>query len=150
MKNHKEAFSHMTYTTRDLQNQISVWNSRDGVTPFVIFVGGLEYHHTNWNGDREDPNYQLKVGDHIFVTINKEMATKIAEERHEYLWNERGEKSDKEKRNELHRMLEDKEGFVNDLVDQLMGQPYYVFVTEESFDHWAQYVKSEDNHMLYI
>lgn len=53
-----------------------VWNSRDGVTPFMIgcrHCGG-EAKHVDWQGDVYAPNHQPELGDRIFVDLDPELA----------------------------------------------------------------------------
>lgn len=42
---HAEAFMLMTYKEVGGEGSILVWNSRDGVTPFVINIGAKKYQH---------------------------------------------------------------------------------------------------------
>lgn len=42
---HAEAFMLMTYREVDGDSALLVWNSRDGVTPFVINIGAKKYQH---------------------------------------------------------------------------------------------------------
>ena len=42
---HAEAFMLMTYREVDGDSTLLVWNSRDGVTPFVINIGANKYQH---------------------------------------------------------------------------------------------------------
>lgn len=42
---HAEAFMLMTYREVDGDSTLLVWNSRDGVTPFVINIGAKKYQH---------------------------------------------------------------------------------------------------------
>lgn len=42
---HAEAFMLMTYREVDGDGTLLVWNSRDGVTPFVINIGAKKYQH---------------------------------------------------------------------------------------------------------
>jgi hypothetical protein len=41
---HAEAFAQMRYVSKD-GGGLVIWNSRDGVTPFVLHLGGVEYTH---------------------------------------------------------------------------------------------------------
>lgn len=53
-----------------------IWNSRDGITPYVVgcrFCPG-EAHHVNWPRDRYVPDHVPMVGDRIFVDLNAERA----------------------------------------------------------------------------
>lgn len=48
---HAEAFRLMTYAQTnaaegEVPEELLVWNSRDGVTPFVVHIGGRTYQHT--------------------------------------------------------------------------------------------------------
>lgn len=65
--NHVEAFCLMTYRERNGEKEVRVWNSRDGVTPFVIPIDDHEYMHENWNDDKRDPEYIPEVGSYIFM-----------------------------------------------------------------------------------
>lgn len=68
--NHAEAFCHMQYLGRSGNKSIAVtiWNSRDGVTPFIMLSKefGLELQHVNFHNDRYDPTYKPKKGDLIW------------------------------------------------------------------------------------
>lgn len=58
----------MTYASRCQRVVETLWNSRDGVTPFVVFSrGGTEMTHVNWRRDWRDPGHVPEVGDRIFV-----------------------------------------------------------------------------------
>jgi hypothetical protein len=64
---HKEGFALMTYTCEDCKKVETLWNSRDGVTPFCISCTGCKGHkmyHDNWKGDIYDPEFgnHLKLG----------------------------------------------------------------------------------------
>jgi len=68
--NHKEAFCHMQYYGQKAKATVSliIWNSRDGVTPFISYCKefDLELQHVNWQRDRVDPGYKPKKGDLIW------------------------------------------------------------------------------------
>lgn len=68
---HKEAFCHMIYEGNTSRKRISIWNSRNGVTPFVVYIDGEEYSHVDWDADTPDPNYKPKVGDYIFRDVRR-------------------------------------------------------------------------------
>lgn len=74
--NHKEAFCLMMYASEDRAITERIWNSRDGVTPFVVFSQGeppIELRHVDWHNDRYEPHRVPKPGDRIFADMTKEM-----------------------------------------------------------------------------
>ncbi|MPR36585.1 hypothetical protein [Salmonirosea aquatica] len=87
--NHKEAFCLMIYQNMSdfRMEDIIIWNSRDGVTPFIVFHEGHEYQHVDWHRDMMmiDPEFLkeriLLPGKHIFRDITKEEATEAAKKR---------------------------------------------------------------------
>lgn len=83
---HVEAFCLMRYT--DMEGNVEViWNSRDGVTPFIVHSpAGLESQHTNWHLDEYAPLYVPDVGERIFVDMTEQMARAIARRRIEQYW----------------------------------------------------------------
>lgn len=65
---HAEAFVLMTYESDDGAERVTVWNSRDGVTPFVVTLpSGREARHINWGGDVYAPDHQPADGDLVFI-----------------------------------------------------------------------------------
>jgi hypothetical protein len=69
--NHVEAFCLMTYRNEARDEEI-IWNSRDGVTPFVVSLrDGSEAEHAEWNKDEYAPAHVPGVGDRIFVTATQ-------------------------------------------------------------------------------
>jgi len=76
---HAEAFMLMTYVEQDAEDpsaarMLLVWNSRDGVTPFVINIGKARYQHhiPSMRGPffdlpRADP-LKVDVATHVWVT----------------------------------------------------------------------------------
>jgi hypothetical protein len=71
---HGEAFCHMTYASKDGGETEVIWNSRDGVTPFIICSrNGTEMKHVNWRQDRRDPSYVPKAGDRIFIDARRDL-----------------------------------------------------------------------------
>jgi hypothetical protein len=76
---HAEAFCLMTYQANDGTEQEVIWNSRDGVTPFVIRLrNGKEASHVTWKDDRCDPDHKPQPGDRIFVDLTPERAREVA------------------------------------------------------------------------
>src|ERR1041385_5999692 len=85
--NHIEAFCLMTYACERGHREI-IWNSRDGVTPFVIpcAICGTEMTHINWRSDRREPAYQPQPGERMFVNMTPEDATALAKQMVEKYW----------------------------------------------------------------
>lgn len=71
---HAEAFCLMKYASRDGQVQETLWNSRDGVSPFTIVSkdGTKELFHVDWNEDICIPNYQPLKGSRIFADMTEQ------------------------------------------------------------------------------
>jgi hypothetical protein len=87
--NHGEAFCHMMYMSDDGRQIEWLWNSRDGVTPFVISSPtGKAMQHSYFGEDRFDPNYVPKPGDRIFVDCLPDMIRNKAREYVEKFWEE--------------------------------------------------------------
>ena len=76
---HAEAYCLMKYVSRDGKHVEWLWNSRDGVTPFIIFdENGEEMNHTDFFLDRYLPNYQPEAGERVFVDMTPERARERA------------------------------------------------------------------------
>jgi len=72
--NHGEAFCLMTYQSRDGSAREVLWNSRDGVTPFIISSrDGTGMEHIDWHRDKPVPDYKPPVGSRIFVDATEEL-----------------------------------------------------------------------------
>lgn len=66
--NHPEAFCLMQYQDTVTKEIEVLWNSRDGVTPFIIRSRrGNEAHHINWQQARCVPDYVPQSGMRLFV-----------------------------------------------------------------------------------
>ena len=77
---HPEAFCLMTYKSDDGREAEVIWNSRDGVTPFVITLkSGRAGRHVEWHKDAYAPAHRPKVGDRIFRNMTRAEAKVIAE-----------------------------------------------------------------------
>lgn len=66
---HKEAYCLMKYASQDGAIIEWIWNSRDGVTPFIVrsIDGTKELQHVDWQLDRCMPSYKPLSGERIFV-----------------------------------------------------------------------------------
>lgn len=72
---HAEAFRLMRYQADDGTEDEWIWNSRDGVTPFIVTLrSGKSARHVNWAGDIYNPDHRPKPGDRIFVDLTPERA----------------------------------------------------------------------------
>lgn len=71
---HKEAFCLMTYRSLDGSITERVWNSRDGVTPFMILskCKKHEMEHVSWEDDKCTPEHSLKDGERYFTGVDRE------------------------------------------------------------------------------
>jgi hypothetical protein len=86
--NHPEAFCHMRYQSEDGRESEIIWNSRNGVTPFMVASrSGKMMQHVDWRNDRRDAHYKPKPGDRIFVDATREMLLDLAKKRVEENWN---------------------------------------------------------------
>jgi hypothetical protein len=86
---HAEAFCLMTYRTEDGAEIERIWNSRDGVTPFIVSSrDGREMRHVEWSRDEYLPDRQPQAGERIFVDLTPEIAERHARERVERYWDD--------------------------------------------------------------
>jgi hypothetical protein len=83
--NHKEAFCHMRYRCELCLVTVSIWNSRDGVTPFSIgrceaspVCAGEMVHAAPWSDDRCEPDYVPAFGDLVFIDMPEGIAQILA------------------------------------------------------------------------
>lgn len=82
---HGEAYKVMKYASDDGKLVERIWNSRDGVTPFIVrSADGVEMKHVDWPQDVYQPFWPhvragLKVGDRIFVDMTREEAEKAGD-----------------------------------------------------------------------
>jgi hypothetical protein len=80
--NHAEAFCVMQYRCEKCGTTDFIWNSRDGVTPFMVGCRKCEgtMQHTEWEHDRCDPGYTPRPGQRMFIDLSWEKATEIAKQ----------------------------------------------------------------------
>lgn len=84
---HGEAFKLMKYVD-EAGNVEWIWNSRDGVTPFIVTsLQGLESHHVDWREDQLKIEHVPAVGDRIFVDMTEGRARDLAARNVERFWN---------------------------------------------------------------
>lgn len=85
---HVEAYCLMQYEDTVTGEIEIIWNSRDGVTPFVITSkNGNEARHINWNQDLYNKDYLPVPGERIFVDMTESLARESAEKLVEKNWN---------------------------------------------------------------
>lgn len=85
---HPEAFCVMEYRSKTGVSEW-VWNSRDGVTPFIITLkNGEEATHVNWAGDDYCPNHyeHMGFGQRYFTDLDPEAYLALTEKRVEEWW----------------------------------------------------------------
>lgn len=87
---HPEAFRLMLYVSDDGARIETVWNTRDGVTPFVIGgrgdAGAMK--HEMWGGDPFARWHVPNVGDRVFVDMTHERAVELARQYVERYWDD--------------------------------------------------------------
>ncbi len=72
--NHGEAFSLMKYRSDDGTEEEILWNSRDGVTPFMITSkSGKKMSHVDWSNDVYAPHWKPPIGMRVFVDATEEL-----------------------------------------------------------------------------
>jgi hypothetical protein len=69
----------MLYQSTRTKHVVDIWNSRDGVTPFIVHIDGDEYTHIAWQFDRCVPWFRPKPGQYIFRSCTREDAERYAD-----------------------------------------------------------------------
>lgn len=134
---HGEAFCHMIYEGRSRAGEIRlrIWNSRDGVTPFMTLSHeyGIQLQHAHFQLDKYDPHYKPKKGELIWVSYDEASAKKAAEEAyasHMEFLNELRGMSDEEIENKygydvkahVEGFLSDKEEYITTAMNEMLTQ----------------------------
>ncbi len=85
-----EAFRLMLYSSEDGREIEAIWNSRDGVTPYVVISrdNSRELRHVLWGGDPYAPHHVPNVGDRMIVTLDQANVERIARETARRLWSD--------------------------------------------------------------
>lgn len=114
--NHGEAFCLMSYACQECGHHIRIWNSRDGVTPFV--VGCVQpncegdMHHINWHNDERFEFFVPPVGSYYFKDFSDIVkAEQVARKRVE----------SNEELFEKQFPGKDKEEFIKELAEDILG-----------------------------
>lgn len=73
---HAEAFKLMHYRSEESGHELVVWNSRDGVTPYIFRHPDTRetYRHVEWHRDVYAPDHRPKVGEFFFEDLTRERA----------------------------------------------------------------------------
>jgi len=68
---HPEAYCLMKYQCGKCQTIEELWNSRDGVTPFIIGCRKCDgsMQHIDWQDDRRVPHYVPQPGQRVFIDL---------------------------------------------------------------------------------
>lgn len=73
---HGEAFCLMKYQTDDGTETEMLWNSRDGVTPFMLLSKtGKQMKHVDWRNDKLAVDFKPPSGMRVFVNATLELVT---------------------------------------------------------------------------
>ena len=86
---HKEAYCNMTYECEICEHHVRIWNSRDGVTPFMVKCRHCKngmMQHIDWEDDTQDTNHLPLQGQLVFVTQTKEEHVALREKRAAAIW----------------------------------------------------------------
>jgi len=85
-----EAFCLMEYASKDGREIEYIWNSRDGVTPFIVMSRrGTELSHAHWSRDRRIVDFVPQPGSRLFVDVTEERAREVMTQRVERGWDDR-------------------------------------------------------------
>src|SRR5262245_63962752 len=113
-----EAFMLMTYYARATGEREVLWNSRNGVTPFIITSPrGAEMMHVDWQNDRYAPLHIPKVGDGIFIDLTEQRARVWADQ-----YVQRLLKSPRGRAHLEREFAEGRESAVDGMAQQLLTQ----------------------------
>lgn len=124
---HGEAFHLMRYRSDDGLEEETLWNSRDGVTPFVISNKDRtkSMTHVDWGKDVYAPDHVPKPGDRVFADMTPEHSAVLAAEHVERYW--------EDPRFPMKDVFESKEMAVAKFAKEFVGegdQPVILVVTE--------------------
>lgn len=86
---HAEAYCLMKYKCENCDTIEIIWNSRDGVTPFITIcqkcASGMK--HIDWQNDKCVPNHVPQPGDRIFIDNIPEVVRIYIRMKVARLWN---------------------------------------------------------------
>lgn len=125
-RKHAEAFALMRYAGGGTSR--TVWNSRDGVTPYVIFHDDAEMAHVDFKVDQYAPQHIPYPGDLVFIDLTFGLAQKLADDFMAANWESMRQQPEyadigrKEMRDRTARRY---------IRDAMSGAPYYLEATRE-------------------
>jgi len=116
---HAEAFCLMKYRADDGSDEELIWNSRDGVTPFVIILrSGKQAKHVEWYSDQRMPeDYKPFPGMRMFVDLTEERAREAAQRNADKWWN------DPELGPTAYRQFGTKDAMIDSLAQSYLERP---------------------------
>lgn len=82
--NHAEAFCLMWYKCEKCGHEMRIWNSRDGVTPFIIACPACrmgEAKHIDWGRDQPYPDFIPPQGHLVFIDFPQSLKRVTAHKR---------------------------------------------------------------------
>jgi hypothetical protein len=85
---HSEAFALMIYRCESCGTRERLYNSRDGVTPFIINCRDCKGNmmHIDWQGDECLPGYVPKRGQRVFIDTPKEVFEMFTRAKINFFW----------------------------------------------------------------
>lgn len=126
---HGEAFMLMLYASDDKSAMELLWNSRDGVTPFMLdHASGKLMQHVAWQKDVRIERFLPPVGMRVFVDLTREKAEAFASKWAEEHW---GNPEDEYALCHLYATKEEAEAaWIKREMEERPGQPDVVVVDE--------------------
>lgn len=86
---HGEAFMLMKYRSEDGTETETLWNSRDGVTPFMISSkNGKMMQHIDWQNDQRAVGFKPPSGMRVFVDATRELVTPELNKYVDQIWDD--------------------------------------------------------------
>lgn len=138
---HGEAFALMRYDCRACSNSEITWNSRDGVTPFVMHCPecGGDMVHVDWGSDIYAPDHIPEPGQGVWIDLPDSLKPAVARARIEAYKDQVARIIDEEDRQVLLKAL---------IKDMIPGTPWLIWWPESVWgDHYARQVAGSDGLM---
>lgn len=118
----------------DEANAVTIWNSRDGVSPFMCMIHGIECQHIDWHQDVRVVDHVPQVGDYIFTDMSYEDWEQMERQNIDRWWDgtEEGDYPLKE------RYATKEEALAAFMKEFRPGQPQLVKVDERLHAHFEE------------